>query len=429
MSKFDDAYIRMQQFGDAMLSRLADCKANIDDIRVGKGHLLEGCPSRASAIDTFYLNRIKRDLSEINAAMKEAITQIWRECGEEDAASTSASPKPSQSSADADQLVRLDPCLQRPHVVILGAGASVAAFPTGDAGGKQLPVMANIVKILDLDGVVSSAGYDPKMDFESLYSQLHRTDPNSPTLRLIEHRVEEYFSSLRLPNHPTLYDVILLSLREKDAIFTFNWDPFLADTYARYVGKVKLPQIFHLHGNVRVGYCEQCHTAGDRRQACARCKKPLIPSRLLYPVEQKNYTGDPFISTQWAQARDFIKDTFLLTIFGYRAPKTDKEAMDILTEAWKGDGHEHPFEQIEIIDIRTPEELHEQWGPFSFSGHYETHRSILDSRLALYPRRSCEALHSTHVQGLWTSVVPWGWNLNGLLASIAELQKHEQVST
>jgi hypothetical protein len=32
---------------------------------------------------------------------------------------------------------------------------------------------------------------------------------------------------LELPDHPTVYDHLLLSLRKKDAIFTFNWDPFL----------------------------------------------------------------------------------------------------------------------------------------------------------------------------------------------------------
>ncbi|MFW6223076.1 MAG: hypothetical protein ACOC3T_05645 [Bacteroidota bacterium] len=36
----------------------------------------------------------------------------------------------------------------RPHVVILGAGASAAAFPQGDANGKKLPVMNDLADIV-----------------------------------------------------------------------------------------------------------------------------------------------------------------------------------------------------------------------------------------------------------------------------------------
>ena len=34
----------------------------------------------------------------------------------------------------------------RPHVVILGAGASYAAFPNGDMHGRKLPLMNNFVE-------------------------------------------------------------------------------------------------------------------------------------------------------------------------------------------------------------------------------------------------------------------------------------------
>ena len=46
-------------------------------------------------------------------------------------------------------------------------------------------------------------------------------------MREIETRVDEYFADLELPGHPTIYDRLVLSLREKDLIATFNWDPFL----------------------------------------------------------------------------------------------------------------------------------------------------------------------------------------------------------
>lgn len=36
-----------------------------------------------------------------------------------------------------------------PHVVILGAGASRAAFPYGNAKGRRLPVMADLADCVD----------------------------------------------------------------------------------------------------------------------------------------------------------------------------------------------------------------------------------------------------------------------------------------
>jgi hypothetical protein len=82
MAEFDDAYLRMQQFGAAMLGRLGDAKKEIDEIRFGKKKLLDGCPSRASAVDTFLLSRIERDLQEVVAAMKDARKSLWKECGQ-----------------------------------------------------------------------------------------------------------------------------------------------------------------------------------------------------------------------------------------------------------------------------------------------------------------------------------------------------------
>ena len=40
----------------------------------------------------------------------------------------------------------LGPKNSRPHLVILGAGASYAAFPNGDKNGRKLPLMNNIVE-------------------------------------------------------------------------------------------------------------------------------------------------------------------------------------------------------------------------------------------------------------------------------------------
>jgi hypothetical protein len=64
----------------------------------------------------------------------------------------------------------------RPHVVILGAGASLAANPSGGARGRPLPLMSNVVDVLGLRSLVEGAGHDANQSFESLYSSLYAID-------------------------------------------------------------------------------------------------------------------------------------------------------------------------------------------------------------------------------------------------------------
>lgn len=311
----------------------------------------------------------------------------------------------------------------RPHVVVLGAGASLAAFPNGDARGKRLPLMANIVDVLDLKADLEQAGFDPGDDFESLYSKLHQLTPKPPIVALIEQRVTKYFSGLELPRYLTLYDMLLLSLRKKDAIFTFNWDPFLADAYARNHDDAPLPHIFHLHGNVRVAYCGNCGLAIPKADTCHLCGKSVVPSRLLFPVGQKNYADDPFISTQWDQVRDFIGRAALITIFGFSAPKTDQEAIAIFHKSWKAVNPESkPIERLELIDIRDNDELKRQWSPFAhFPGRIDVRRSFFDSLLAHHPRRTCEALAHAGINGEFVEPIPWAGSLEGVRESLADL--------
>jgi hypothetical protein len=150
----------------------------------------------------------------------------------------------------------------RGHVVILGAGASVQALPQGDVNGRKLPTMNNFVEVLNLETVLMQAGIEFQgRNFETIYSELYMKNPESDFLKRIEEAVYSYFNNLELPEKPTLYDHLLLSLRPKDLIATFNWDPFLFDAWERNSLIAPLPQIAYLHGNVRIGYCldDNCH--------------------------------------------------------------------------------------------------------------------------------------------------------------------------
>src|SRR5947208_3948063 len=104
--------------------------------------------------------------------------------------------------------------MQRPHVVILGAGASAASCPDGDKNGSRLPTMDNIVDILGLRDLFEKNGItDARKNFEAVYSSLC-SDPWRSSLRHeIERVVLDYFLALELPDRPTLYDHLLLSLR------------------------------------------------------------------------------------------------------------------------------------------------------------------------------------------------------------------------
>ena len=69
-----------------------------------------------------------------------------------------------------------DVSIGRPHVVILGAGASFAACAQGDKFGRKLPVMQNFVEVVGLQSLLEkhSVLYHSGENFEEIYSSLLR---------------------------------------------------------------------------------------------------------------------------------------------------------------------------------------------------------------------------------------------------------------
>ena len=67
-------------------------------------------------------------------------------------------------------------CLN-PHVVILGAGASLAACPDGDAYGNRLPVMTNLIETTGLSSLLNDR-HSNVDNFESFYSDLVASGKN-----------------------------------------------------------------------------------------------------------------------------------------------------------------------------------------------------------------------------------------------------------
>lgn len=288
------------------------------------------------------------------------------------------------------------------HVVILGAGASIASTRRNPLmNGKQLPSMDNFIDIVGLTKIVDKL---PKHiqanNFEKLYSNLYNDNPESTIIKDIEEIVYDYFNDMELPDEPTIYDYLLLSLRPKDLIATFNWDPFLYQAFIRNGQKAKMPYLSFLHGNVAIGYSQEdkrCGKAGWYSKATGNYYEP---TRLLYPIEKKNYNNDEFINNEWARVKGWLnaKSTKLVTIFGYGAPDSDIEAVSLLNEAW-GKPDDRNMEQFEIIDIRPEDEVRNQWDSFIHSHHYDYSTDYFKSSLAYNPRRTAES-YFQHIEPL-----------------------------
>lgn len=278
------------------------------------------------------------------------------------------------------------------HVVILGAGASIAStIHNPEPSGKELPSMDNFIDVVGLQEILDSADSDCRMgNFEEIYSCLYTKDPKSRTIQDIGRKVFEYFSALRLPDTPTIYDYLLLALRPKDLIATFNWDPFLFQAFCRNKRFTDaLPRLSFLHGSVAVGYSASDQRAGPVGMRSRVTRDEFLPTPLLYPVTRKDYNQSEFIIHEWERLKAWLEEAKRFTIFGYGAPVTDVEAVDLMSSAW-GDPRKRNMEQIEIIDIQPKEILADRWQRFIHTHHYECFNSYFQSSLAFFPRRTGE---------------------------------------
>jgi hypothetical protein len=276
------------------------------------------------------------------------------------------------------------------HVVILGAGASYAAtLRNPERSGKSLPLMKNLIDVCGLNGIVDALPEDVRLlrdNFETFYSELHTHKELENERKHIEFEIYKYFESMDLPDTPTIYDYLILALRRgKDVIASFNWDPFLYKAYLRNFDFVKSPSILFLHGNVAIGYDKESKLSGP-----AGIVKQLVPTQILFPVTKKDYNSDEYIKGQWDVLGERLSEASCVTVFGYSAPKTDVEAIELLQNAW-GAVEERNMEQFEFIDVQAREQLLESWKTFVHSHHYDYSNNYFESTLAYHPRRTVES--------------------------------------
>jgi hypothetical protein len=314
------------------------------------------------------------------------------------------------------------------HIVLLGAGASRAAFPAGDRSGRRLPLICDFVETIGLEPVLLRHGLaNPGPDFETFFSDLSRVDPEHPCISDLESAIRAYFASMRLPTNATLYDRLLLSLQPRDLIATFNWDPLIFQALWRNRRLSRLPTVVALHGCVGLGACRSAHSFGYRWISCNVCGEAYDDVPLLYPVKEKNYADGGFIASQWDYLREAMKRNALFTIFGFSAPATDVEAVSLLHEMVTASGLKTTNE-FEIIDIRDAAELREKWRPFFVNHHYGIYSSFDETLLGRYPRRTPEWLWMTQmlVQPFNSQQLPITEDLQALQEAALELMSDEQ---
>lgn len=259
--------------------------------------------------------------------------------------------------------------------------------------------MVDFTEIVPVEDILKEGGLATKGNFEDLYSSAF-TKPS--TRAALEKAVYEYFASLQLPDETTLYDLLILSLRPKDVIATFNWDPFLIQAALRNRQLSDVPKLLFLHGNVAHGFCERDAVHGPLGARCSKCGVSFRSVNLLYPIKDKRYSSDPAINSAWEHLKWAFGNAFMVTVFGYGAPSSDVAAVELLRIAWRG-WQERNLEQFEFIDIRDEESLVRSWKGFIHPGqhHYEIHTNFFDSWVARHPRRTGEAWWKQYLEAMF----------------------------
>ncbi len=95
----------------------------------------------------------------------------------------------------------------RPHVVILGAGASCATIPSGDKYGKKISAMSGFIDKLGLSDIISRVNINTTSDnLEDIYMELDERSNDEQDCKEVKEELEkiiwEYMSNYQLPNNP-----------------------------------------------------------------------------------------------------------------------------------------------------------------------------------------------------------------------------------
>lgn len=280
------------------------------------------------------------------------------------------------------------------HLVILGAGATCAAYPNGDSYGNSIPGMDGFMKKTGLIEQFSEERTDLESEpnLEKLFAKWNDNPLKKTQCAKLEKLIYEYMSSLG-PIGMNLYVKLLLSLTNRDVIATFNWDPFIVESYkmvSQYLTH-DMPKLLFLHGNVGMGYCSKCKIVGYKGDICSSCGSPFVKMPLLYPITNKNYSDDIYIRNAWIDLGKAIEHAMVITFFGYSAPRSDIDAMNMIKESMQQDSLRDIVEYQLINNAEDTDNLRKCYNLLSIKEkRISIVKTFYDSYLARYPRRSAD---------------------------------------
>lgn len=123
------------------------------------------------------------------------------------------------------------------------------------------------------------------------------------------------------------------------------------------------------------------------------CLKNLSPDysfgTLLFPTHHKNYSQDPIISMAWSKFEKALVVGSLLTIIGYGAPKSDVDAISLISKFWSS--RDANLKEIQIVDVKSEDEIFNSWRDVTYSHHFTCHKNVYSIFLFQFPRRSNSA--------------------------------------
>lgn len=127
---------------------------------------------------------------------------------------------------------------------------------------------------------------------------------------------------------------------------------------------------------------------GCVRSGCSKCGT-FNPTELLYAVTQKDYNQNDFLKGMWTNLNSALEVAWIITMFGYSAPKTDVEALNLMKRGW-GSVENRELEDVEIVNIDSEDNMLTAFDAFIHTHHHLYAQDFYDSLIPNHPRRTCE---------------------------------------
>lgn len=276
------------------------------------------------------------------------------------------------------------------HLVILGAGSTIATIPNGDKNGEKAYTLSNLLQdpaFASFVKVAQQKGYRTD-DVENLCKRLYQEDRE--LYNEFEALVRAKYARLELPEDFTILDRLVLSLKADDAIVSFNWDDLIIQAYQRmsiFVPDKQLPILAFPHGNAQAVYNKK-HCTSKRIVT----GNYWMDSPLNMPIDETEYKSDLFIKSQWHILDFYMRNAQMVTLFGYSAPASDEQDLLHLRELFEKN---QICDKIEIIDdgIKNAERVAENIKDFRMQDNWlYLCGDFWHSTIAKLPRRTLSAL-------------------------------------